>query len=251
MIPMAHSSPDLRYLEGESGERRRWTLVVGAVATGLGMGLVATGATAPGIAITLLGFVLWVGSWLFTRRSNPISPIRERALKPDAIDAETGLPCPPQLTELLRREIARSQRYGDRTSLAVFDVRTTGFEPTAEQPTPPSPARHIAASLIEAARASDIVARLDETHFVVLLTESNGEGPAPFFVRSRTKLVTTPSPRLDNVKGQYVSSWAGWAGWDPSFNAPDAYIAAAVEQLELTRKGYEDQQSWYRGEPVV
>lgn len=251
---MAHSSPEVRYHENvpERGERRRWSLVVGAVATGLGMGLVATGATAPGLIIALAGFALWVGSWLFTRRPNPIALIpRVRKLEPAAIDPETGLPCPPQLTELLRREIARSQRYGDRTSLAVFDVRITGFEPTEAQPTPPSPARHIAASLIEAARASDIVARLDETRFVVMLTESNGEGAAQFCERTRTKLGTTPFARLEDGKGLYVRAWAGWSGWDPSFSTPADYIAAASEQLELTRKGYEDQQSWYRGEVVV
>ena len=250
---MAHSSPELRYRERapEGPERRRWTLVIGAVGTGLGMGLVATGAMVPGVIITVAGFALWIGSWLFTRRSNTTAPMRERAIKLDAIDPETGLPCPPQLTDLLRREIARSQRYGDRTSLAVFDVRITGFQPTEEQPTPPSPARHIAASLMEAARASDIVARLDETHFVVMLTESSGEGAAQFCERTRTRLGTSPYARMDDGKAVYVRAWAGWAGWDPSFIAPEAYIAAAVEQLELTRRGYEDQQSWYRGEAAV
>lgn len=250
---MAHSSHEARYHEiaPESGERRRWTLVVGAVATGLGMGLVATGATVPGIIIALAGFALWVGSWHFTSRSNPITLPRQRTVEPDTIDRETGLPCPPQLTELLRREIARSQRYGDRTSLTVFDVRITGFEPTEAQPIPPSPARHIAASLIEAARASDIVARLDETRFVVMLTESTSEGAAQFCERTRTKLGTTPFARLDDGKPLYVRAWAGWSGWDPSFSAPSDYISAACDQLELTRKGYEDQQSWYRGEALV
>jgi GGDEF domain-containing protein len=250
---MAHTSPDAGYLEqgSEPTERRRWTLGVGAGATGLGMGLVATGATIPGIAITLGGFAIWALAWLFGRRSTVEAPARQRAVKPEAMDPETGLPCQPQLAELLRREIARSQRYGDRTALAVFDVRITGFEATETQPTPPSPAKHIAASLIEAARASDIVARLDETHFVVLLSESSDDGAAQFSERTRTKLGTSPFARLDDGKGVYVRAWAGWARWDESFATPGAYIAAAVAQLDLTRKGYEDQQSWYRGEVTV
>jgi diguanylate cyclase (GGDEF)-like protein len=242
-------SPEARYAElPDTGYHRSWSLAVGAVALGLGMGMVATGVRWPGAAIAVAGIALLGGTWVFRKKQSTTAVAPGQRREAAAIDPETGLPCPPQLTELLRREIARSQRYGDRTALAVFDVHVTGFTPDALHPKPPSPARHIAASLVECAREADIIARIDETHFVVMLTESDDNGAAQFAERTRTKLGTMPFARAVDGKGIYVRAWAGWERWNPSFQSPKEYLDAAMKQLQATRPSYEREQSWFKGD---
>lgn len=236
---MARSSPD----HGS----RSWTLAAGAVATGLGMGLAATSEFVPGLAICLAGCLLLGGTWVFGRKAkHGVAEAPRTDMRGEAVDPETDLPCQPQLTELLRREMARSRRYGDRTALAIFDVRVTGAA-SHDGTVLPSPAKHIAASLLESAREADIVARLGPTQFVVMLTESDGDGAAQFAERARTRLGTTPFTRLDDGHGVYVRAWAGWARWEPAFESPERYLDAAIAALEHTRPGYEAQQSWFRG----
>ncbi len=250
---MAHTLPEVRDQEFEelAGDRRQWPLVLGAVAAGLGMGLMFTGELAPGVAIAAGGCALWLGTWLMTRRRSRHASFVSSRGEEDAMDAETGLPCPPHLLPLLGREIARSQRYGDITTLAVFDVRVTGFVPDDDGQEPPSPAPHVATSLVESARASDIVARLDASRFIVLLSESNDTGAAQFAERTRTALGTSPFARDTHGRGIYVRAWAGWVRWQPEFTTPEAYISAAIANLERTRRGYETEQSWYRGEGAL
>lgn len=247
---MAHSLREAQYQEASdlAGERRQWPLVIGAVAAGLGMGLLFTGETIPGVCITIGGCALWAGTWLVTRRHSKRTLAAHGDEVEGAVDVETGLPCPPHLLQLLGREIARSQRYGDRTALAVFDVRITGFTPDEAQTEPPSPAPYVAASLLESARASDIVARLDASRYVVLLSESDDAGASQFAERTRTALGTSPFARDAEGRGIYVRAWAGWVRWQPEFTTPEAYIHAATAELERTRRGYETEQSWYRGE---
>lgn len=245
---MAHTSPDAAYAVSApkaAAPRREWGLTVGAVAVGLGMGLAITNKTLPGLAICVAGCVLLGGTWMLGRKRQ--TQVMESAgnTRLEAVDPETGLPCPPQLMELLRREMARSRRYGDRTALAVFDVRVTGD--AAAEGELPSPATHIAASLVESAREADIVARLDLTCFVVMLTESDDVGAAQFAERTRTKLGTTPFAQREDGHGIYVRAWAGWARWEPGYETPERYLEAAMAELERTRPGYEAQQSWFRG----
>jgi diguanylate cyclase (GGDEF)-like protein len=228
---MAHTLPDAY----AAPHGRSWGLTVGALALGLGTGIIATGGTLPGAGIAALGCALLGGTWMFRKKSESVAERAGAAAtagRPAAIDPETGLPCPPQLTELLRREMARSQRYGDRTALAVFDIDIASFTPDASHPVPPSPARHVAATLVECAREADVVARIDATHFVVILTESDEVGAAQFAERTRTRLGTQAFARAADGHGIYIRAWAGWARWDARFETPADYLAAAMENLE-------------------
>lgn len=245
---MAHTSPDAFGVAVPRG--RSWALTVGALALGLGTGIIATGGTVPGAGIAALGCAVLGGTWMFRKKNQVVAGPTGTAMatkRPSVTDPETGLPCPPQLNELLRREIARSQRYGDRTALAVFDIDVATFTPDAAHPVPPSPARHVAATLLESAREADIVARIDTTRFVVMLTESDEVGAAQFAERTRTRLGTQAFARAADGHGIYIRAWAGWARWDPGFETPADYLAAAMDNLEKTRPGYEREQSWYKG----
>ena len=236
---MARTSPEARSRSGSRpDERRRWPLVLGALAAGLGMGLAVTGALVPGAALAVAGCGLYGVTWLVLRKTVKGA---EPARPPQAMDAETGLVCPPHLQELLHREVARSQRYGNRLALVVFDASTIGGAPGDEAGGRPSPARYIASVLSESARGSDFVARIDETRFMVMLTDTDEAGAAQFAERTRTKLGTVPFAHGADQSGIYVRAWAGWVRWDASLSTPDAFIDAATEQLEQTRPGYAGQ----------
>ena len=248
---MAHSSPELRQSGAANGgaELYRWGLLAAAMGLGVGMGMAATGVTAPGVAVAGASAALCIASVLAGRgaHGSRAKDAADPCAGPEYVDEESGLPNARQVHELLKREIARGLRYGDRTAVALYDVRPAAYQERDGQESRPSPARYVAACLLESARKSDIVARLDETHFVVVLTESDVEGAETFTERTRTKLGTTPFARAADATGLYVRAWAGAARWEASITTPAQYLQAANAALESTRPGYESEQSWYRG----
>lgn len=173
----------------------------------------------------------------------------EDPTRPQTIDGETGLGNHRALNDLLRREIARSMRYGDRSSLAVFDVRVVGFRPSEEEPEPPSPAKFVARTLLQEAREADVVARIDLTHFVVFLTESDEAGCEQFMNRVRTAISRGPYARNVNGTGIYARAWAGCVGWAEDLTTPSAYLGAAMEALEYSRRGHEAERTFFAGKP--
>jgi len=167
--------------------------------------------------------------------------------RPQTIDGETGLGNHRQLNDLLRREIARSQRYGDRSAIVVFDVRIVGFRPTDAEPDPPSPATFIARTLLQQARESDVVVRLDLTHFVTFLTESDARGADIFTERVRTAISSAPFARNLNGNGIYARAWAGYVDWQPEYTTPASYVAAAMDALERSRPEYRSAEAHFAG----
>jgi len=226
----------------------RITPLVSTLGLGLGMGLAVTGEPLAGVAVGAGSLAVLTGGVVMRRRPRRVQAELPEIASPALVDSETGLPNASQLDELLRREIARSMRYGDRSALAVFDVRISGFRPGEDQAVlPPSPARYISATMLQAARTSDIVARIDTTRFAVVLTECDDNGAKLFCERLRTRLGTMPFAHTSDGRGIYVRAWAGMTRWDPAYADPDAYIAAAVADMEETRRGYEAAQTYFRG----
>lgn len=173
--------------------------------------------------------------------------IQERDEFPSAVDRETGLCTANQFNDLVKREIARSLRYGDRTAVAIFDIRIAGFEPTAEMPEPPSPADFIAKTLQKSVRETDIIGRLDMTHFGVLMTESDEIGAQALISRVRTWLALEPFVRDASGKGVYVRAWAGAVAWKPEYHDSATYVKAALEDMERSRPNYEAMQAAFIG----
>lgn len=162
-------------------------------------------------------------------------------------DAETGLPNHRELQRVLRREIARARRYGDRSALAVFDVRVVGFRESKDESEPPSPAAFVANVLTKEARQSDFVARLDLTRFVVFLTECDNAGARLFTERLRTELCSQVFTRGADGHGLFVRAWAGCVPWEPEYSEAGSYLRAALRELEHTRPGYIAAQGEFAG----
>lgn len=171
-----------------------------------------------------------------------------RARQPAAIiDQESGLGNRIQLEEILIHEMSRSRRHGRPSTLAIFDLAVAGFHPGVPGELPPSPVRHVARFLIDAVRESDYVLRLDGTKFAVLFTESEVESVEAVIERLRTRLSLKAYARNADGTGVFVRSCAGLAEWQPAFEEPEQYLAAALANLEHTRVGYEAAQAYFRG----
>lgn len=161
------------------------------------------------------------------------------------IDSETGLTAPPRFEEALQKEIARGLRYGSTSALALFEVDIA--EKSSEGPLP-SPAPFVAQVLLDAARASDIVARVSRTLFAVLLIEAEREGAKQFTERVRTRIGSSPYGRRDDGTGLFARAWAGVASWESSFDSVEAYARAAELSLATTFRGYGAAQDWFKSE---
>jgi GGDEF domain-containing protein len=166
---------------------------------------------------------------------------------PESVDHETGLLNTRAFHDVVKREISRSLRYGDRTAIAVFDIRIVGFVPSKDEPQPPSPALYIKQTFDKSVRETDVVARLDLTHFAVLMTESDELGGQALISRMRTWLALEPYHRDATGKGIYVRAWAGAVAWQPEFVDAPMYLRAALDEMERTRPNYEAMQAEYAG----
>jgi hypothetical protein len=152
---------------------------------------------------------------------------------------------PGRFEEALEKEIARGLRYGSKSALALFEVDLA--EKSSDGP-PPSPANFVAGILLDAARTSDMVARVSPTLFAVLLIEAEDAGAKQFTERVRTKIGSSPFARRQDGSGIYARAWAGVTSWDASLDSVEAYARAAERALATTYRGYEAAQDWFKSE---
>ena len=167
----------------------------------------------------------------------------EPVVEQPEIDPETGLMFVSRFEDFIEKEIARGLRYGSGSALALFEVAVV--EDSSDGPVP-SPARFIAHVLTNAARSSDVVARVGPERFGVLLVEAEAAGAAQFTERVRTQIGSQAYARRPDGIGLYVRAWAGVVPWEPSFDTVDAYVSAAARALSSTSAGYEAAQDWFR-----
>jgi diguanylate cyclase (GGDEF)-like protein len=226
------------------------------IALAVSVGVVAIVAPAHPVTALVVGGLAWLAyaTWRLydARRSSEharaaeTSPAAARQVHADH-DPETGLFSAAALNEALQREIARSNRFGDKSVLVVLDSRVVNFRPSGDQPTPASPAPHIARVLQEEGRASDLICRLDLTRFAVLLTEATEPGASQFAERIRTAMSRRPYATNADGSGIWVRAWAGSATFDNSFDRPAQYLGAALGRLETQRAAYEYERSRFDG----
>lgn len=116
-------------------------------------------------------------------------------------DAETGLPARPQLIDTLSRDIARSERYSHALTLAV--VRISQFEEMRGSwgaGTAKLAIEHVVETLRRITRASDFVARLDESTFAVILLQCSGRQAGLYADRLVLAVSNRPLKSTSRVK---------------------------------------------------
>lgn len=88
------------------------------------------------------------------------------------LDSETGLPNRQHLIDQLAREIARAQRYSHEMTITLVEVSRFGELQSAwGAETARNAVRHVADTLRRITRTSDFLARIDETHFALVLMQ--------------------------------------------------------------------------------
>ncbi|MEO9254714.1 MAG: GGDEF domain-containing protein [Tepidiformaceae bacterium] len=88
------------------------------------------------------------------------------------VDSESGLPNRRHLIDQLAREIARAQRYSHDMTLTMIEVARMGeFQNAWGADATRAAVVHVADTLRRVTRASDFLARVDESHFAVVLMQ--------------------------------------------------------------------------------
>jgi diguanylate cyclase (GGDEF)-like protein len=137
-------------------------------------------AAAPPVGALLLGSTLGLGGVAIRgmRRMKAAEGASGASATPEAeaVDAASGLPGRQQLIDQLSREIARVQRYSHEISIVVVGVaQFEELQTCWGGETAGVAALHVARSLQRVTRASDFVARVDASHFAIVLMQCNGE----------------------------------------------------------------------------
>ncbi len=117
------------------------------------------------------------------------------------VDPATGLPTRVQLIDTLSRDIARSERYSHALTLAV--VRISQFEEMRASwgaGTAKLAIEHVVETLGRITRASDFVARLDESSFAVILLQCSGRQAGLYADRLALAVSNRPLKSTSSVK---------------------------------------------------
>jgi len=157
--------------------------------------------------LLLLGSLTFVVAVvLIVQRMRPAT--KHVLVEADVRDPLTGLPNERYLLLRLEEEIARSHRDERLLTLVILDVN--GLAATNEQygrDCGDEVLRHVAAVVQATKRTSDIVARLADDEFGVILPECTSEGGQAFVCRLTERLAREPARTLLNNRPSHV--WVG------------------------------------------
>ncbi|MCK9521142.1 MAG: hypothetical protein M0R74_19285 [Dehalococcoidia bacterium] len=216
-------------------------------------GITAIAATAifppqPGVGIALAGLAwLGAGAALAGRTRAPTVRAEATTATPLLVDPETGVGTAHLLDELLHREIARSLRHAAPLALALFEIEVTGFRPAVPGELPPSPAPFVARVLVNTARESDFVVRLDRRVFALILVECEAAGGEALVARVLTQLSREPYARNADGTGIFVRAAGAATGWRREFATPGHFLEQARLALGEYGRALSVEHSWFAG----
>ena len=219
-------------------------LAFGVLAWGLGALLAVVDeagqfARASAIGFLLvLGFVAFlVGLGIVATRFRP--PTKRVLVEGDIRDALTGLPNKRYLMIRLEEEIAWSRQHERPLTLAVLDVNGLGaVNEQYGRECGDEVLRHVAAVVQETKRAADIVVRLDEDEFALVLPECAVEGGEAFLRRLSDRLAREPARALlsNHASHIWVGVCTGVAEAQPKEETPASLLESARSDLAEARE---------------
>ena len=198
--------------------------------------------------LLLLGILAFlVGLALILQRMRPAT--RHVLVEAEVRDPLTGLPNERYLLLRLEEEMARSHRDERLLTLAVLDVN--GLAAINEQygrDCGDEVLRHVAAVVQATKRTSDIVARLAEDEFGVILPECTSEGGQAFVRRLTERLAREPARTLLNNRPSHV--WvgvcAGLADMQSEHETPASLLDRARADLTTAREERDHRRQMWR-----
>jgi diguanylate cyclase (GGDEF)-like protein len=198
--------------------------------------------------LLLLGFLTFlVAVVLIVQRMRPAT--KHVLVEADVRDPLTGLPNERYLLLRLEEEMARSHRDERLLTLAVLDVN--GLAAINEQygrDCGDEVLRHVAAVVQATKRTSDIVARLAEDEFAVILPECSSEGGQAFARRLTERLAREPARTFLNNHPSHV--WvgvcAGLADMQSEHETPASLLDRARADLATAREERDHRRQMWR-----
>jgi diguanylate cyclase (GGDEF)-like protein len=151
-----------------------------------------------------------------------------------AMDLLTNLPTFAFFQRRLVEEFGRSRRMGKLVSVVLIDVNNlTAVNKEYGVRAGDEVLRHVASAVDSTRRYNDVVARLGDDEFGVLLMDCGDEGVKAFIDRLEDRLARESA--VADVDGRVISLWAGVCSGtgtsEPSMEQGDELLALAMSNL--------------------
>jgi diguanylate cyclase (GGDEF)-like protein len=198
--------------------------------------------------LLLLGILAFlVGLVLIARRMRPT--VRHVLVEAEVRDPLTGLPNERYLLLRLEEEMALAHGHERLLTLAILDVN--GLAAINEQygrDCGDEALRHVAAVVQATKRASDILARLVDDEFAVILSECSGEGGQAFVRRLEERLAREPARVLLHSRPSHiwVGVCAGLAEMQSEHETPASFLERARRDLSDAREERDHRRELWR-----
>jgi diguanylate cyclase (GGDEF)-like protein len=157
--------------------------------------------------LLLLGFMAFVvGLALALSRLRPA--VTHVLTEADIRDPLTGLPNERYLALRLEEELSRAHRYERSLTLGILDVNSLeAINEEYGRNCGDEVLRHVAAVIQGTKRASDIVVRMTDDEFAIILPECASEGGQAFTRRLAERLARQPARIVLNGRPSHI--WVG------------------------------------------
>jgi diguanylate cyclase (GGDEF)-like protein len=192
--------------------------------------------------ITAIGMtaLLVVGMFLFTQAIQPGSAGRDGSGEDDDTvhDLLTDLPTYAHFQRRLNDEFARSRRMGRKIAVVLVDVNNlTAVNKEYGVKAGDEVLRHVARAVDGTRRYNDIVARLGDDEFGVILLDTGTEGVSAFVDRLEDRLARESA--VADVGGRSVALWAGICSGNsisvPAMTTPEEVLEGAMQSLNQAK----------------
>jgi diguanylate cyclase (GGDEF)-like protein len=216
-----------------------WAMAIGAA-------LVDELGTLPHLPFSLamaMAGLLVVSTFVLTHKGVPSwrgdtpAPARPED-KQEETDLLTDLPTLRYLQERLEDEFARSRRMGKQVSVVLVDINNlTAVNKEYGVKAGDEVLRHVARAVDGTRRYNDVVARLGDDEFGVLLMDCTEDGVRAFIERLEERL--SRESAVADVGGRTISLWAGVcsgsATSQPQMGIADEVLESAMESLNTAK----------------
>ena len=158
----------------------------------------------------------------------------------DAVhDMLTDLPTFAHFQRRLNDEFARSRRMGRKMAIVLVDVNNlSAVNKEYGVKAGDEVLRHVARAVDGTRRYNDIVARLGDDEFGVLLLDTGDEGVAAFVDRLEDRLARESA--VAEVGGRSIALWAGICSGNaikvPAMTTPEEALEAAMGSLDTAKQ---------------
>lgn len=185
--------------------------------------------------------LLVAAMFLFTRTLEPVTAERDhRGEDEDTVyDLLTDLPTFAHFQRRLNDEFSRARRMGRKLAVVLVDVNNlSAVNKEYGVKAGDEVLRHVAKAVDGTRRFNDIVARLGDDEFGVLLLETGHDGVSAFVDRLEDRLARESA--VAEVGGRSVALWAGICSGSfvstPATTTAEAVLEAAMQDLNTAKQ---------------